>query len=100
MLRTLAFLRPETLDEAVAQLAEYEGEARVVAGSTALTIMLRQGLIEPPALVSIARIEGLRGIDVEDGTLSLGALVTHRDAERSPAVAAAVPVLAETFAKV
>ncbi len=33
----LEFLRPESLDEAVAQLVEYDGEARVLAGSTALT---------------------------------------------------------------
>jgi aerobic carbon-monoxide dehydrogenase medium subunit len=98
--RSPEFLRPRTLDEAVAQLVEYDGEAKVLAGSTALTIMLRQRLIEPAALVLIGGIDGLRGIEQENGHVRLGALVTHREAERSGELAAALPVLAETFAKV
>jgi carbon-monoxide dehydrogenase medium subunit len=100
MRRTLAFLQPRSLDEAVEQLVEHEGEARVLAGSTALTIMLRQGLIEPSALVMIGGIEGLRGVGREDGWVSLGALTTHREAEKSEELAASIPVLAQTFAKV
>src|SRR5712692_11231485 len=100
MTRSLAFLRPGSLDEAVAHLVEYDGEARVLAGSTALTIMLRQGLIDPSALVLIGGIEGLRGIERENGQVKLGALTTHREAERSTELAEAVPVLAETFGKV
>jgi carbon-monoxide dehydrogenase medium subunit len=98
--RSLEFLRPRSLDEAVAQLVEHGGEARVLAGSTALTIMLRQGLIEPAALVLLAGVDGLRGIEREDGHVRIGALVTHREAERSEELAAAVPVLARTFGKV
>src|SRR5712692_4483152 len=100
MTRSLAFLRPGSLDEAVAHLVEYDGEARVLAGSTALTIMLRQGLIDPAALVSIARLEGLRELRRDDGLLSLGALVTDREVERSDIVASAIPVLVDTFGKV
>jgi carbon-monoxide dehydrogenase medium subunit len=98
--RSPTFLRPRTLDEAVGQLVEYAGEARVLAGSTALTIMLRQGLIEPAALVMLAGIGGLDGIEREDGHVRIGALVTHRQAERSEELAGSVPVLAETFGKV
>jgi aerobic carbon-monoxide dehydrogenase medium subunit len=94
------FLRPTSLDEAVAQLAEYDGDARVLAGSTALTIMLRQGLIDPAALVLLRGIDGLNGIERENGYVRLGALVTHREAERSAELAGAIPVLAETFGRV
>jgi aerobic carbon-monoxide dehydrogenase medium subunit len=84
----------------VAQLVEYDGDAKVLAGSTALTIMLRQRLIEPAALVLIGGIDGLRRIEQENGHVRLGALVTHREAERSGELAATLPVLSETFAKV
>jgi carbon-monoxide dehydrogenase medium subunit len=94
------FLKPTSLEEAIAQLAEYEGHARVVAGSTALTIMLRQGLIDPAALVLLRGIDGLNVIERENGHVRLGALVTHREAERSAELAAAIPVLAETFGRV
>jgi carbon-monoxide dehydrogenase medium subunit len=96
----LEFHRPATLDEAVATLASYGEEAKIVAGSTALSILLRQRLIAPRALVSIGHLPGLSGIAVEDGVLVLGALVTHRDVEQSTVVREALPVVADTFAKV
>jgi len=96
----LDFHRPATLDEAVAQLAAYGDEAKVVAGSTALAILLRQRLIAPRALVSIGHLPGLSTIDVEDGVLVLGALVTHRQVELSATVREALPVVAETFGRV
>jgi carbon-monoxide dehydrogenase medium subunit len=94
------FLRPTSLDEAVEQLVEYDGDARVLAGSTALTIMLRQGLIDPAALVLLRGISGLDGIERENGHVRIGALVTHREAERSATLAEAIPVLAEVFSRV
>jgi carbon-monoxide dehydrogenase medium subunit len=97
MTRELAFLRPRSIAEATALLAEHGDEAKVVAGSTALTIMLRNRLIDPAVLVSIAGIPDLAARTVGDGTLRLGALPTHRQVERDPAVKSALPVLAETF---
>jgi carbon-monoxide dehydrogenase medium subunit len=96
----LAFLRPQTVDEAVAALAGYDGEAKVLAGSTALSIMLRQQLVAPAALVSLDRIDSLRGITEADGALLLGSLTTHREVERSALVRERLPVLADTFGKV
>ena len=100
MTRELAFLRPRSIPEAVALLAEHGDEAKVVAGSTALTIMLRNRLIDPAVLVSIAGIPGLAERRVTDGVLHLGALATHRQVERDSEVRRVLPVVAETFAKV
>jgi carbon-monoxide dehydrogenase medium subunit len=94
---SLAFYQPTSLDEAVRLLDELGEEAKVVAGATALTIMLRQRLIAPSALVSIGRLPGLDTIEVRDGELAIGALVRHRDVERSPLVAAHLPMLAYVF---
>ncbi|MEZ0241372.1 MAG: xanthine dehydrogenase family protein subunit M [Chloroflexota bacterium] len=93
----LAFHEPRTLDEAVALLSELGDEAKILAGGTALTIMLRQHLIAPAALIHIGRLPDLDGITVGDGHLSLGALVRHRDVELSGTVAGRLPVLARTF---
>lgn len=95
-----AFHRPSSIDEAVGLLADLGEDARIVAGSTAVTIMLRQRLIAPAALVSIGRLPDLAGIRRDDGWLEIGALTTHRDVERSPMVQEAIPVVAETFAEV
>ncbi len=98
----MAFLRPGSIDEAIGMLDERGEDAKVVAGSTALTIMLREKLIEPAALVWIGRLPEpeLSSIDVVDGALRIGALVTHRDVERDATVKSVLPVLAETFGKV
>ena len=97
---SLAFYHPRSLEEAVGLLAELGDEAKVVAGSTALSILLRQRLIAPAALVDIGRLPGLGAIAVRDGQLVLGALVRHRDVERSPIVREHLPVVAETFGRV
>src|SRR5258705_1600678 len=91
---------PTSVDATVEILARLGADAKLVAGATAVTIMLRSRLITPRALVSLARIPGLRDIREEQGHLVLGALVTHREVELSPLVRRLVPVLAETFATV
>lgn len=81
-------------------LDEHGDEAKVVAGSTALTIMLRNRLIDPSVLVSIGRLPGLADISADDGHLTLGSLATHRDVELNPIARERIPVLANTFHKV
>jgi carbon-monoxide dehydrogenase medium subunit len=93
----LALYHPTSIDAAVALLDELGDDAKVVAGATALTIMLRQRLITPAALISINRLPGLDRIDVRDDVIELGALVRHRQVELHEGVRAALPVLAEAF---
>lgn len=96
----IAFLQPTTIDEGVAALARYGDDARPVAGSTAVTILLRQGLIQPKALVSLAGLADLNTIQRNNGELRVGALVRHRDIETSHVIRAAIPALASTFGRV
>ena len=91
---------PRTVDEALAILREHGEDARVIAGGTALVTMIRQRLVRPGCLVSLRDVPGLDRIEAANGTLRLGALVTHRDAETSPLVRERIPVLAETFRRV
>ena len=100
MTGAIAFLRPRTAAEAVALLQEHGDEGRVVAGATAVTILLRRALIYPSALISIGGLPGLSEISEEGGALSIGALVTHRAVELSRVVGRLVPALAETFGTV
>jgi aerobic carbon-monoxide dehydrogenase medium subunit len=94
------WLAPETLDEALALRAERGPEATVLAGGTFLGILMNEGLLEPAALLSLARVSGLDGIEVVNGELRLGAMTTHRAVERSPAVRDGWPVLARAFSLV
>jgi carbon-monoxide dehydrogenase medium subunit len=96
----LRLFQPTSVEAAVSVLAELGDDAKVVAGATALTLLYRQRLIAPGALVSIGQIPGLDRIEVADGELRLGALVTHRQVELSPVVRGTIPVVADTFGKV
>src|SRR4051812_31365366 len=96
----IEWLAPAALGEALAQRAERGDEATVVAGGTFLGILMNQGFLTPSAMLSLGDVPELRGIEVVDGTLRLGAMVTHRELERDERVRAEWPALARTFALV
>jgi aerobic carbon-monoxide dehydrogenase medium subunit len=97
----MEILEPASIGEAISALSQHGDEAKIVAGGTALVLMLKNRLISPEYLVSLGRVEGLSSIRYEAGVgLRLGALATIRQAETSPAVREHFPTLAETFGKV
>ena len=95
-MKNFDYLEPTTVAEACALLKQHGGEAKVFAGGAHLTILMKQGLYEPKALVNIKKITELREIRNDDKTgLAIGALVTHRELETSPLVKEKFPVLCE-----
>jgi aerobic carbon-monoxide dehydrogenase medium subunit len=86
---------PRTVDEAVALLARYGGDAKVLAGGQSLMPMLNFRLARPAALVDVNRIPALAYIREDDGTVAFGALTRQRTIEFSPVVAARLPLLRE-----
>jgi carbon-monoxide dehydrogenase medium subunit len=96
----LSILQPRSIAEATRLLAELGDEARVVAGATAITLLLRQRLIAPRWLVSLGGIDGLDAISRDEGWLQIGALARHRDVEKNRVVREQWPVLAEAFGSV
>ena len=87
-------MAPTSLDEALELRAEHGDEATVLAGGTFLGILMNQRLLAPPALLSLGKVDELRRMEVFDGELRLGAMVTHRRVERE---AVDWPVLARAF---
>jgi carbon-monoxide dehydrogenase medium subunit len=96
----LSVLQPRSVADATRLLADLGDDARVVAGATAITLLLRQRLIAPRWLISLGGIDGLDSIRVDDEGLHIGALVRHRDVETNPVVRERWPVLAEVFGSV
>jgi aerobic carbon-monoxide dehydrogenase medium subunit len=88
-------MAPDSLEEALALRAERGDEATVLAGGTFLGILMNQGFLAPEAFLSLGRVDELMQIDVVNGELRLGAMVTHRRVERD--VADGWPVLARAF---
>ena len=94
-------LRPTSLDEAVSLLAKDGDQTKIIAGGTALVIMLKNHLIAPSVLLSLDRLSELRYIRHEAGVgLRVGGLVSIREAENSPLLREKQTTLASTFGKV
>ncbi len=77
------YFRPQSIPEALNILEEFQGKARLFAGGTDLILQIRSRETEPKALVDITRIPGLDEIKLEDGTIRIGALVTHAQVAQS-----------------
>jgi aerobic carbon-monoxide dehydrogenase medium subunit len=88
---------PKNLKEVHTTLKEYGPDAKLIAGGTALVIMMKQRLVRPSCLISLRSVRGLNGIELKDGGLRIGGLATHRQVESSSLVRRRLPVLAETF---
>ncbi len=87
------YIKPRSLDEVFALLAEYGDEARLLAGGQTLMATLNMRLSEPSLLIDINAIESLRGITQQGGMLRIGALARHSEVETSALVAQHAPLL-------
>lgn len=70
--------RADSVGHAVELLHEYPG-AELIAGGHSLLPTMKSGLASPDHLVDIGHIDAMRGIDLADGTVSIGALTTYAD---------------------
>lgn len=96
MLDPITIHQPNTVEEASEMLSHFGPDAAVYAGGTELLVVLKERLAEFQHLIDIKQIPGLREIafDGDVREVRIGALATHRDIERSPAVREHVPALA------
>ncbi|MBN8478316.1 MAG: xanthine dehydrogenase family protein subunit M [Burkholderiales bacterium] len=85
---------PGTLADALAVRREAGEDALVMAGGLTTIILMRERLARPRLVLSLSEIEALRRIEA-NGALSIGAMATHAEIVRSPAVAAVAPLIAE-----
>ncbi len=93
-----AYQAPRSLEETHELLAEWGDEAKLLAGGTALVILLKQELVNPTYLVDLRHLNGpLRQVVEEDGALRIGALATHRQVETSAIVQSRLPAVADTL---
>ncbi|MEZ5101056.1 MAG: FAD binding domain-containing protein [Thermoleophilia bacterium] len=88
----LDYARPETVEEAVATLAEHGDEAKVLAGGQSLMPLLAMRFARPAVLVDVNRVAGLDAIAEADGTLRVGAVVRQNDLAASALARRAVPL--------
>jgi carbon-monoxide dehydrogenase medium subunit len=91
-----AYKKARSLEEALSLLAG-EPEARLLAGGQSLIAALNMRLSAPPLLIDINSIDGLARIETQDGSVRIGALVRHAQAERDQMIARFAPLFARAL---
>jgi carbon-monoxide dehydrogenase medium subunit len=86
--------RPVSSLEAVEILGAFGDDAKVLAGGQSLVPLLALRLVTPAHLVDLDLVEGLRRVEVADGTVTIGAMVSHQAVGRDAAVERWAPLLA------
>jgi aerobic carbon-monoxide dehydrogenase medium subunit len=94
MLRRFEVQRAGSIEEAIDLRGRSGDDGAVYAGGTELLMTMKLGVTRFARLIDIKPIDALRRIEVRDGTLRIGAAVTHRTLERDPTVVRLVPALA------
>lgn len=87
--------RPSRIDDVIALLQEHGDDARVIAGGHSLIPMMKLRMAEVPHLIDLQEVEGLRGITIADGRITIGAMVTQHEIIADAALADAAPILRE-----
>jgi len=80
---------------AAALLAEHGASARVLAGGTDLLVDLKSASHVPGVVIDISRAVDLKGIELSDHGLRIGALATHTEIMDSPVIREMLPALAD-----
>ena len=97
---TFEFVRAHDVDEAIDRLVRNGDDAHLFAGGTSVVLLLKQGLIQPAVLVSLAGIPELTGVRVEPDRTIVGAMTSLHHLERHPAVVQRLPAVAAAVAQV
>jgi carbon-monoxide dehydrogenase medium subunit len=82
------YVAPTSVEAALAALAQYGDEAKIIAGGQSLLPVLRMRLNAPEWIIDLGKIESLRGIRDDGDAIVIGAMTPHSVVGSDPLVAA------------
>ena len=91
----LTYLRPDSVAEALEQLAAADGDAKILAGGQSLVPLLNLRMARPDILVDIGHLAALDFVKEHSGTVVIGAMTKQRAVEMSPLVSQRCPLIAQ-----
>ena len=94
------YVRPGTVDEAVAALQEAGEDAKILAGGQSLIPVLRLRLAAPSVLIDLGGIPELRRIRDDGDRIAIGAMAPHHKVMRDDLVKQHLGLLAQATATV
>lgn len=100
MLPPFKILNPNSVSDAVRELARLGDQAKLYGGGTELLILLRHNLLQADYLLNIKPIAELSEIRGIVNSVRIGASVTHRRLETDPMIRDRLPMLADAESQV
>jgi carbon-monoxide dehydrogenase medium subunit len=88
------YARAESVDEAIALLAEHGDDAKLLAGGHSLLPLMKLRLATPSVIVDVGRLRELSYIRDAGDHVAVGGLTRHHDVEHSALLQEHVPLLA------
>jgi CO/xanthine dehydrogenase FAD-binding subunit len=92
-LKPFDFIQPATTDAAIAALAEHAPNVRILCGGTDYVVELKHVAQSSGVVVDISRLQDLKGIEVTDAGLRIGAGVTHTEIMAHPLIKEHAPAM-------
>ncbi len=102
-MQTLQYFKPDSLQAALELMSQHAGNIKPYAGGTDLMVQLREGakrLSSTAYMLDLGGLAELRGIQVQEKTISIGAMCSHTEVSRSPEILRHAPFLAAACATV
>ena len=87
--------RPSDIQSAVDVLQEHGDDARVLAGGHSIIPMMKLRMADVEHLVDLQDVAELKGITVDGGTVTIGAMTTQHELIESAELAEAAPIVSE-----
>ncbi|HEV7887170.1 MAG TPA: xanthine dehydrogenase family protein subunit M [Acidimicrobiales bacterium] len=97
---SFAYERADSVEGALALLAEHGDEAKLLAGGHSLLPLMKLRLATPSVLVDVGRLDGLSYVVDGGSELRIGALTRHHLLETDPLLRASCPLLAYAASQV
>jgi len=89
------YFKPESLTEAINLAAKYKEKGRALAGGTDLVVKINDEIEFPDAVIDLKGIDELKKLELKEGKLFIGPLVTFTELINSPVVREKFPLLME-----
>jgi len=96
----IELFQPVTVEDASAIAARLDGAGWILAGGQDTYGWLKDRAKHPGAMIDLAAIEGINGINATASGISIGAMTTLRDVTRDPLIAEKFPILAQAAGRV
>lgn len=101
-MKEFKYLSPATMEEAISLYGQHTQTARYIAGGTDVIVKIKEGWMEPDYLISLKKIKELDELNKNKATgeLSIGAMVTHAQLEKSLMIQNDYPIIYDAVSNV